>query len=182
MKTRVLGIAVLGLACGLGDAQANIGPVPAAEKGERQSAEGGDHAAVRLPGRVTMRLGGWGQAETRIRIPKRLLKQINQTARANQRDTPAPVGTASIHTVIAGLALSVAAACAFLLVMRKAIKPRTATAAVALLLAVGGVGTAVANFGPPPEQRRATGTVLIEITEKGEKIEVIVGHIEVSNK
>ncbi len=182
MKTRVLAVAMLGLGYGLGNAHANIGPVPAAEKGEGQSAKRDDPATVRLPAKVTMPLGGRGQAETRIRIPKRLLNQINQAAGAHHQNTPGPLGTAPVHTVIAGLALSVAAACTLLLVMRKAIKPRTATAAVALLLAVGGVGTTVANFGPPPEQRRAVGTVLIEITDKGEKIEVLVGRIELDKK
>ena len=128
------------------------------------------------------------QKTTRIKIPASVLAKLH--AATNEKVSQAtPLETNANRTVIAGLSLAMAAACGFVLLSRKIPKGANVAAITFLVLSLVVAGGAIADLRVPgkpykrPQQPSAvrmlsqkSDKVIIEVTGKGEAVEVILGN------
>jgi hypothetical protein len=119
---------------------------------------------------------------TRIKIPSTLLK--NGKFGNERKGGALPPAAAINRTLIAGLALAMAAACAFVVLGRRLRHQRTvATAAVLLIAACCFIGGATADIPVPgkpytpngPADRDPEHRIVVEIVKGGDAIELLLG-------
>lgn len=129
---------------------------------------------------------------TRIKIPASLLKNLN-FGQDQKRGVLPPVDSIN-RTLIAGVALAIAAACAFVVLGRRLRYHRTvATAAVLLIAACCLISGATADIPVPgqpftpngpadpftpngPADRDPGYRIVVEITKAGDTIELLLGN------
>ena len=120
-----------------------------------------------------------GENRTRIKIPKQFLAGVNSDAQSSF-----PLGAG--QTIIAGLALALAGSCCFVALGRRIRHRRgAATAAMALLAACSMIGAATADMAAEEDLTGTASragivaagnqTIVLEISNQGEAIELVLG-------
>ena len=120
--------------------------------------------------------------QTLIKIPASLLK--NRKVGSDGKSGALPPIDSINRTLIAGVALAIAAACAFVVLGRRLRHHRTvATAAVLLIAACCLISGATADIPVPgkpitpngPKNRDPEHQIVVEITQAGDTIELLLG-------
>ena len=127
------------------------------------------------------------QKTTRIQIPAAVLARL-QADKDGKVSQVSPQKNHVSRTIVAGLSLAMAAACGFVLLGRKGSRSTNVAVITFLVLSLTVAGGAIADLRVPDEPSvrpqpqvpgqvlsRKSDKVIIEITEKGKAIEVILG-------
>lgn len=126
------------------------------------------------------------QKTTRIQIPANILAKL-QADPQGKVSQASPSKNNATRTIIAGLSLAMAGACGFVLLGRKVPRSANVAALTFLALSLTVTGGAIADLLPSPFDRpkprvqglllsKTSDKVIIEITDKGKAIEVILGN------